>query len=201
MSSAGIVLAAGASRRMGGNKMLLALEGETLVRRAARRALAVGLSPVVVVLGHEFERTRAALDGLAVDFALNPDFTGPTSGSLHRGLDRLGPEVDSTVIVLADMVLVSEAMLSGLLGALGEAPLAVSRYGDVLAPPLLFRRTLFPELRAWTGEGCGKAVVKRHLDQARIIDWPAEALTDVDTPEDFRLAEARLAAARMNSSG
>ena len=61
---AGVVLAAGASRRMGRNKMLLELEGEPLVRRAARRALEAGLTPVVVVLGHEADRARAALAGL-----------------------------------------------------------------------------------------------------------------------------------------
>lgn len=186
MSTAGIVLAAGASSRMGSNKLLLTLEGESLLRRAVGRALRAGLAPVVVVLGHEIERTRAELGDLAVDVAWNPDPTGPTSGSLHRGLDRLGPEVPSAVILLADMVLVTEEMLTALVRAVEGVPLAVSRYGDVLAPPLCFRRALFPELRAWTGEGCGKAVVKRHLDEARILDWPEEALADVDTPEDFR---------------
>jgi len=66
-----------------------------------------------------------------------------------------------------------------------RAPLVVSRYGDVTAPPLLFRRALFDDLLAWTGEGCGKAVVQRHRDEAVILDWPAHALVDVDTPEDF----------------
>ena len=65
------------------------------------------------------------------------------------------------------------------------APLEVSRYGDVLAPPLLFTRALWPELLAWHGEGCGKAVVKAHAHEARMHDWPADALRDVDTPEDY----------------
>jgi molybdenum cofactor cytidylyltransferase len=161
---AGVVLAAGASRRMGRNKMLLELEGEPLVRRAARRALEAGLSPVVVVLGHEAEQARAALAGLPVEFATNPDFQGPTSGSLHAGLARLAP----------DRVAAGDA-----------APLIVSRYGDVTAPPLLFRRALFAELMAWTGEGCGKAVVQAHRHEARYVDRPGAVLADVDTPEDF----------------
>src|SRR6266446_10031772 len=107
---AGVLLAAGASRRMGPgrNKMLLELEGESLVRRAARRALAAGLSPVVVVLGHEADRTRAALAGLPVEIALNPEFTGPTSTSLHAALDLMHEDVDAAVVLLADMVHVSE---------------------------------------------------------------------------------------------
>src|SRR5437868_15543302 len=99
--AAGIVLAAGASRRMGSNKMLLELEGEPLVRRAARRALEAGLSPVVVVLGREADRARAALAGLRVEIALNPDFTGPTSRSLQAGLDVLGVDVGGAVALRA----------------------------------------------------------------------------------------------------
>src|SRR2546426_553382 len=88
---------------MGRNKMLLELEGESLVRRAARRALAAGLAPVVVVIGHEADRVRTELKDLPLEFAVNPDFTGPTSGSLHQGLNRLGPDVDAVVVMLGDM--------------------------------------------------------------------------------------------------
>src|SRR5256885_17005906 len=110
---AGVVLAAGASRRMGRNKMFLELEGESLVRRAARRALEAGLSPVVMVLGHEGERVRAELAGLPCDCAINPDYAGPTSGSLHRGLERLPADVEAAVVLLDDMVRVSTQMHVG----------------------------------------------------------------------------------------
>jgi CTP:molybdopterin cytidylyltransferase MocA len=89
--------------------------------------------------------------------------------------------------MLADMPLVTEEMLRALASEAraNAAPLAVSRYGGVFAPPLLFRRTLFPELLAWHGEGCGKQVVLRHQDEAVVLDWPASSLTDIDTPEDL----------------
>jgi molybdenum cofactor cytidylyltransferase len=192
-----VILAAGASRRMGQNKMLLSLEGESLVRRTARRALGAGLEPVVVVLGHEAERAHAELAGLDVEIALNPGYSGPTSGSLHQGLERLGPEVAAAVVLLGDMVLVTEEMIRALPkeAVRSGAPLIVSRYGDVMAPPLLFRRALFPELLAWTGEGCGKVVVQRHQAEAVFVDWPVAALTDVDTPEDFEAAELLLGSA------
>lgn len=184
---AAILLAAGASSRMGANKMLLEVEGEPMVRRAARRALDAGCAPVVVVTGHEADRVREALVGLTVTFASSPDPTGPTSTSLHAGLRVLPDEAHTTIVMLADMVHVSASMLRTLQAsaAASDAPLAVSRYGDVLAPPLLFRRALWPELLAWTGEGCGKTVVKAHRDEAAICDWPSESLQDVDTPEDY----------------
>lgn len=187
MRVAGIVLAAGASRRMGRNKLLLEVDGEPMVRRTVRRVLAAGCSPVVVVTGHEGERVRTALAGLDVDYAESPDPAGPTSVSLHAGLRRLGDDVDAALVMLADMVQVTAPMLRAVVeGALEEdAPLGVSRYGGVLAPPLVFTRALWPELLAWTGEGCGKAVVRAHHGEARMHDWPEAALQDVDTPEDY----------------
>jgi molybdenum cofactor cytidylyltransferase len=203
LSTAAVILAAGASRRMGRNKLLLPLEGESLVRRVTGRALGAGLIPVVVVLGHEAERARTELAGLDVEVTLNPSYTGPTSGSLHRGLERLGPDVAAAVVLLADMVLVTEKMIRAMLevATRSDAPLVVSRYGDIMAPPLLFRRALFPELLAWTGEGCGKVVVQRHQAEAAFVDWPVAALTDVDTPEDFAAAELLLGSASRQPAG
>jgi len=186
----GVILAAGASRRMGTNKMLLPVEGEPMVRRTVRRALEAGLRPVVVVLGHEPTKVRDALAGLACTFTSSDDHTGPTSASLHAGLralDLADPPVDAAVLMLGDMVHVTSAMVAALVGSsgAGKAPLEVSRYGDVLAPPLLFRRSLWPELMAWIGEGCGKAVVRAHEAEATMHDWPLERLQDVDTRADY----------------
>lgn len=185
---AGIVLAAGASRRMGRNKLLLHVEGVPMVRRTVMRALEAGLAPVVVVLGHEPERARTALAGLDCAFVESPDPAGPTSGSLHAGLRAIGAAgAEAAVILLADMPRVTTAMVRELVEAAHatSAPLVVSRYGDVLAPPLLFRRALWPELLAWHGEGCGKAVVNAHRAEAVYLERDVAALQDVDTPADY----------------
>lgn len=173
---------------MGRNKMLLDVDGAPMVRRAVLVARDAGLAPIVVVVGSDEARVRDALDGIECTFAVNSDFTGPTSGSLHAGLHALPDDVSATVILLADMIRVTTPMLTALLQAnsAGDAPLGASRYGDVLAPPLLFRRALWRELLAWHGEGCGKAVVTAHQHEAEIHDWPADALRDVDTPDDYR---------------
>jgi molybdenum cofactor cytidylyltransferase len=184
---AGIILAAGASSRMGSNKMLLPVDGVPMVRRAVQRALDAGLSPVIVVLGHQPDATRAALTELPCTFVTNSNYTGPTSTSLHAGLHALDPDIDAVVVQLADMVRVTTPMIQALVtsAASSPAPLCVSRYDDVLAPPLLFRRALWPELLAWHGEGCGKAVVRAHQAEALMHDWPSAALQDIDTPADY----------------
>ena len=191
---AAIILAAGASTRMGRNKMLLDVGGVPMVRAAAMSAIAAGLDPVIIVIGNDAGNVRSALHDLPCEFAVNPDFTGPTSTSLHAGLNALASDVTAVIVLLADMVRTSTAMLHALVqsNASGHAPLGVSRYGDVLAPPLLFRRVLWPELLAWHGEGCGKAVVRAHQAEATMHDWPIEALEDVDTPEDYARATTPL---------
>jgi molybdenum cofactor cytidylyltransferase len=185
--AAGIVLAAGASRRMGENKMLLQLDGEPLARRAARHALEAGLDPVMVVVGRDAAEVRAALADLPCETVVNESFSGPSSTSLHLALEALPPTTDAAVVILGDMIEVTSTMIRAVADAAttSPAPLVVSRYGDVTAPPLLFRRALFPELLAWTGEGCGKAVVQRHATEASYVEWPPAALTDVDTHEDL----------------
>jgi molybdenum cofactor cytidylyltransferase len=142
---------------------------------------------VVVVIGNEAEQVRKALIGLDCQCVENPDFTGPTSGSLHLGIRQLAPDVGAAVVILADMIHVTDVMLRALMlrAEQRDVPLVVSQYGDVLAPPLLFRRALFAELLAWHGEGCGKQVVRQHRDEAEMVDWPVAALEDVDTPEDW----------------
>lgn len=183
----GIVLAAGESRRMGRNKLLLPLAGEPLVRRACRRGIAAGLHPLIAVLGHESERVAEALAGLDCRLVLNPQRGGPMSGSLQREIEALPADADGAVVMLADMVNVTEEMLRALvLSAQGSAALLVcSRYAGTLAPPVLFRRALFDELRTLTGESCGRAVIEHHLEHALYVEWPGAALADVDTPEEF----------------
>ncbi|MFM2140635.1 MAG: hypothetical protein RLZZ25_900 [Gemmatimonadota bacterium] len=184
-----VILAAGASTRMGPttNKLLLPVEGVPMVRRTVARVQLAGIRDIVVVTGHEEDRVRAALAGLPCTFVESPDPTGPTSGSLHAGLRAFGPEIDATLVMLADMVHVTTAMLATLIASARttDAPLEVSRYGEVLAPPLLFRRALWPELLAWHGEGCGKAVVRAHLAEANVHDWREARLADIDTPDDY----------------
>ena len=188
MRTAGVVFAAGASRRMGKNKMLLELDGELLVRRSAARAIAAGLSPVVVVVGFEKTRVGAALRGLDVKFAVNSAYEGPMSGSMHTAIRALPPDVDALIVLLGDMVHVTDEMIRAVAdaGKRSGAPLAVSRYGDVTAPPILFTRRLFGELLVWTGDGCGKPVVRDHTLEAAFCEWPADRLGDVDTPDDWR---------------
>jgi molybdenum cofactor cytidylyltransferase len=94
---------------------------------------------------------------------------------------------EAAVVLLADMLLVEAWMIRTLVQRYEtERPaLVVSDYEGVDAPPILYDRQLFGELRVLEGEGCGKRVVKRHTAEAVRVRWPARALTDLDRPEDI----------------
>jgi molybdenum cofactor cytidylyltransferase len=193
---AGILLAAGTSSRMGSNKLLFELDGASVLRGAAQRALASGLSPLLVVLGHQAERARQELDGLPCQIVVNPSYEQGINSSLRAGVAALPAEVQAVLVMLADMPLVTAEMISRLIARYRSAgaSLVISDYEGVNAPPMLYDRTLFGELQIMTGEGCGRQVVKRHQHEAEVLAWPAAALADIDVPEDYarvRSAESR----------
>lgn len=201
---AGIVLAAGSSTRMGRNKLLLELDGEAVVRRTARTAIAAGLDPVVVVTGHEHEAVTARLHDLRVRSVNNTEHAKGTHTSVAAGVSALGASAPgasahgddcaAAVVILADMPFVTAAMLRDVVARYrrSHAPLVVSRYGgDVTAPPILYDRSLFGELAAMDSR-CGRAVVRRHLDEAVLVEWPAEASRDLDRPADYERAREAL---------
>jgi molybdenum cofactor cytidylyltransferase len=190
---AGILLAAGTSSRMGQNKMLLAFAGDSVLRGGARRALAGGLSPLIVVLGAEADRAAAELDGLPCHIVQNRKYASGMTSSMHAGLTALPPATGAAVILLADMPLVTADMIRQMTQRYQEtgAPLVISRYAGVNAPPTLFDRCLFIELLASSGEDAGRQVVQRHRAAAEVLDWPAAVLADLDTPEDYTRLTAR----------
>jgi molybdenum cofactor cytidylyltransferase len=117
--------------------------------------------------------------------------------SLRTGIAALTDDVVAAVVMLGDMPLVDAAMVRSLVASFrrGQAPLVVSTYAGVVAPPIVYGRSLFPELRALTAEACGKSVVKNHRAEALEISWPPETLTDLDVPADVQRVLARLEAA------
>lgn len=185
----GVVLAAGASTRMGQHKLLLPLGGEPLVRRVARHLLDAGLDEVLVVAGWEHERVLAALDGLPVRHAVNPDYATGMGSSFRTAVEAL-PDSAAALFALADQPLLAPADYRRLLDTWrgGSAPIVCSRYGEVTAPPHLFDRRYFPELARL--EHGARPVLQRHAADTVVLSFPPELLLDIDTPDDYERAKA-----------
>lgn len=189
-----LLLAAGSSSRMGDNKMLLEIDGETMLRRAAGRAISAGLDPVLVVIGHQREQAEAQVAGLDCRTVFNADHETGIHTSVRAGIEALDDDVAAVIIMLPDMPLVTDTMLRDLATRYrgSDAPLVISRYGgEVKAPPMLYDRSLFGELRVMQ-QRCGREVVKRHHDEAMVMEWPIEALSDIDTPDDYTRVRATI---------
>jgi len=188
-----LLLAAGSSDRMGRNKMLFDLGGETVLRRAALTAAEAGPDLILVVTGHQHEEAEAQLDGIDCRTVHNPGHADGIHTSVRAGIEHLPDDIGAMIIMLADMPYVTASMLGRLMEAYrgSDAPLVISCYGgEVDAPPMLYDRSLFDELCVMRRR-CGREVVKRHRDEALVMDWPLDALADLDTEEDYqRVREA-----------
>jgi molybdenum cofactor cytidylyltransferase len=187
-----VILAAGASTRMGTQKLLLPFGDEPLVRRIARQICDVGFDDVLVVVGHAHTEVVEALKGLPVRHAVNADYASGMGSSFRTAIEHL--DGDAALFALADQPLVTTREYRMLLDLYRqEAPPIVSvRYGEVMAPPHLFTREFFPELSSL--EHGARPVLQRHAGKARVLHFPPDLLLDVDTPEDYELAKSRLSA-------
>lgn len=191
----GVVLAAGSSSRMGSNKLLFDVDGETLVGRIVRAAAAARLDPIVVVLGHEADAVRGALASLACRFVVNARHAEGMKSSVCAGIGALASEVDAAVVLLGDMPFVTTDMIATLAERYrsGNFLMVLSDYSGVTAPPTLIDRALFSELIDDPVRGCSRTLRSRHPDHATTLAWPAAALADVDVPADYERLRAQLA--------
>jgi len=186
-----VVLAAGASTRMGTQKLLLPLGDQTLVRRVVMAVCDAGFDEVLVIVGSEREQVVRALDGLPIRHAVNPDYATGMGSSFRTAVTNL-PDSDAAMFALADQPFVTAAEYRKVLDAYiqHDSPIVSVRYGDVMAPPHLFAREFFPELAAL--EHGARPVLMRHRDKTTILTFPPDLLVDVDTQEDYEEVKRRL---------
>lgn len=194
-----IVLAAGASSRMGEPKQLLRYGGETLLGRALRAALETRCRPVVLVLGAWAETLRAEVEGRGAIVVVNEAWAEGMGSSIRAGLGALrtatSEAIEAAVVLLCDQPFVTSDIVVRLVETYRtqRTLLVASAYeagGErTLGAPALFSRALFPELMALNGAEGAKRIIQRHAAEAVCVETQAAAF-DVDTPDDYRaLAE------------
>ncbi len=183
-----VVLAAGRSSRMGSPKSLIDLAGEHALARVIRLAREESLH-VVVVLGHDGDRVRAAVDLRAVEVVDNPDPQRGMSSSMRCGAAAL-PIAAPLVLWPVDHARVSGATLATLHAAFRARPpgmeLVVPRYGGRRGHPLFASAVAAAEFRALAVDAPGHQVVRR--DPSRVLDVTVDdrmVVDDFDRPEDL----------------
>ena len=191
---AGVLLAAGTSSRYGGrNKLLEPVDGEPMVRRAARTLLVAGLDPVVVVLGHEADRVREVLadpaDGLGggLDFVENPDYADGQATSVAVGVAALPEEVDAAVFALGDMPWVRPETVERLVDAhrSGVGTALAAAFEGERGNPVLWDARHFESLAGQSGDVGGRDLLLSTSGAALVETGDPGVRRDVDRPGDL----------------
>jgi molybdenum cofactor cytidylyltransferase len=189
-----VILAAGASRRMGEPKQLLPVRGRPLLATALAAACDSQLDEVVVVLGAHADEIRRSVRLGRARVVVNPDHAQGMSTSLKAGIAALGVNVARVVVILGDQPDISPEVVDRLLQtqATSGLPAAALSFDGLLHPPVVLARELWADIEALEGDvGC-RALVRAHpeLVAAVVADRPGGHPVDIDTREDFELLEA-----------
>lgn len=184
-----VILAAGASTRMGTPKQLLRYQERSLLRHTIEVAIASVCRPIVVVLGAYAQLIRPEISQLPVQIVENLQWNQGMSSSIKAGIQVLQtsyPEVKAVILTLCDQPFISTEIIDRLALTYRSTnqPIVACEYAKTLGVPALFSDRLFLELMTLTsGEGA-KQIIKKHSQEVFSISFP-EGATDIDTPKEY----------------
>jgi molybdenum cofactor cytidylyltransferase len=180
---AGVILAAGESRRMGRPKALLDWRGVTVIEHMTA-LLGEVAEPVIVVVGTHAGEIRGL--GLRATLVVNPNPERGMLSSLQSGLDAVPPDAGAVLFTPVDYPAVSPATIRALAAAAGTASLAIPVFEGRRGHPVLIARPLMEELLALPQQARASDVIRRHLERAILIDLDDRgAVEDIDDPASY----------------
>jgi molybdenum cofactor cytidylyltransferase len=187
-----LILAAGNSSRLGQPKQLIEFQGETLIRRITKTALTIS-DDVLIVLGANAELIEADLKPFTgqVKTVFNPDWQKGMGTSIRIGVQQLAKNVDAIMVLLCDQPFVTAEKLQELLQTFANfhQPIIACEYKNQLGVPMLFDKTIFPELLNLKGDKGARAFLHKYEGKIGVIDFQ-EGNFDVDTLEDLKQLNA-----------
>jgi len=199
---AGIVLAAGESRRMGQPKQLLPFGKHTILERVVDTLLTAGVGEVVVVLGHLADRVRPVLGDRPVRAVVNTEYRQGMLSSVKYGVRAIGAGYDAVLFALGDQPQIEGAVVSEVMRAYrdGEAGIVIPRYGDKKGHPIIINLQRYREAIANLPEDAGlNVLMQEHADDVRLIDVATEdIIRDIDVPDDYTRELARFTERRSS---
>lgn len=191
-STAIIVLAAGASTRMGKPKQLLTYGNRTFLRHAAEVAVASVCRPILIVLGAYASQLQSEFDNLPVRSVINERWADGMGSSIQVGVETLNTydragRTKALVLMLCDQPYVTTAVINDFVAAyhLNDKGIIASEYDGALGVPALFGRKHFAELTTMRGAAGAKHIIAAHASDVVPMPFP-NGVTDIDTPEDYR---------------
>ncbi len=185
-----VVLAAGASRRLGSSKQLVRHRGRTLVRHAVEAAQGAGCPLVLVVTGADAERTAQAVEGTDAILVHNPMWSEGQATSVAAGVEALdvhAPDARGVLLLTCDQPLIESGPLRTLIEdwRASRRPMAACEYGGTLGVPAIFERSMFGALLDLRGDRGARDLLRAGGAPVCRVPWP-EGAVDVDDEADVR---------------
>ena len=184
-STAVLILAAGASVRLGRPKQTLLYRGQTLVQKIVSTAVALQSGPVLLVL-KEGDQIDVEEDIIKIQ---NPDAGLGMATSIHCGVKYLEtqyPDIETVIITVCDQPFITTSLLQEMIVHFNDTqlPIVACKYGDIIGTPVLFHKTMFQHLYSLRGDKGAKQLINQHVQQVGLINFPLGNI-DVDTEEDY----------------
>jgi molybdenum cofactor cytidylyltransferase len=186
-----IILAAGASTRMGQPKQLLDINGKSLIRHITEVVLNTSCFPITVVLGANRHLIIGELDNIPITVIDNPKWEDGMSGSIKMGLIgayMTTKAIEAAIFLTADMPYITKEVIETMIQKASETAdcqVVACQYDSQMGIPVLFKREVFNDLLDLTGEQGAKKVIMKHLDKTQSVDFPAGKY-DLDTMVDYQ---------------
>ena len=186
---AGIVLAAGASSRMGRTKQLLPFRGQSILECVVDNALASRLHRVIVVLGHEAEVLEPLLENRAVTVVRNLHYQRGQSTSLNAGLRMLNNESSAALFLLGDQPLITPEIIDRIIAAYetSRSPIVLPVFEGRRGNPVLFAQETFARIAELSEDRGARPLFVEYAERILKVPVADPAIhLDIDTEEDYR---------------
>jgi len=185
-----IILAAGASTRMGFPKQLLSYKGYSLLGYTIECAIASVCKTVVVVLGANAQQIGSEINQAAVTVVENPDWNSGMGSSIRSGilsLENCSEAIEAAVITVCDQPFLYTEIINHLVATYYSTgkPIVACQYADTLGVPVLFSKSLFSELATLDGTMGAKKLISKYENEVFSIPFPLGVI-DIDTPKDYQ---------------
>lgn len=190
MNSCGIIiLAGGASSRLGQPKQLLQYHGKTLLDHSVNEAANAKADAVVVVLGKNADLFKDEIDKENVRVVVNKDWAEGMASSVRLGLDTLlnsKPYIDAVIFMVCDQPHISSLVLDELITTQQKTTkqIVTCNYGESIGPPALFHKKYFRELMELKGDIGARNIIQKNMSDVATVLFP-EGKIDIDTKEDY----------------
>ena len=190
MNSCGIViLAGGASTRLGRPKQLLQYRGKTLLNHAVNEAINAKADAVVVILGKNADLFEGEIDKEEVRVVINKNWKEGMASSVRLGLDTLlksKPYIDAVILMVCDQPHISSSVLNELITKQQKTTkqIVTCNYGESIGPPALFHKKYFRDLAKLNGDVGARNIIEQNMHDVAMILFP-EGNIDIDTEDDY----------------